>query len=189
MTKDQQIKPYEPKNILKSITLDTPLGPMIAIGDDTYLYVLEFMDRRILKKEIKRLELATNAVIIPGKASSLDAIESELTSYFNGKLSEFKTPFLMLGSPFQKRVWEALQKIPYGKTCSYGDLAQAIEKPTAYRAAANANGANQLAIIIPCHRVINSDGKLGGYGGGVQRKQMLLDLEKRNSYSPSIRTT
>ncbi len=87
-----------------------------------------------------------------------------------------------MGSPFQKQVWKALQQIPHGQTCSYADLAAAIGKPTACRAVANANGANQLAIVIPCHRVINSDGKLGGYGGGVSKKQWLIDHEKKSAF-------
>jgi len=100
-----------------------------------------------------------------------------LTAYFDGKLKEFQTPLFLLGSPFQKQVWEALNKIPFGETSSYLDIAKRIGRPAACRAVAQANGANQLAIIIPCHRVINHNGELGGYGGGITRKEWLLNLE------------
>jgi AraC family transcriptional regulator of adaptative response/methylated-DNA-[protein]-cysteine methyltransferase len=165
-------------NILKASWLDTKLGPMMAIADEDALYLLEFVDRRGLEREIERLRKRTKAAIIPGQTQPISSIESELNMYFDGKLKEFKTPVLCLGSLFQKRVWKELQKIPYGKTCSYADIATAIDKPSTVRAVANANGANQLAIIIPCHRVINTNGKLGGYGGGLSRKTWLINHEK-----------
>jgi AraC family transcriptional regulator, regulatory protein of adaptative response / methylated-DNA-[protein]-cysteine methyltransferase len=164
--------------ILKASWLDTPLGPMIAIGDEDALYLLEFVDRRGLEREIERLRKKTKAAIIPGETKSIRSIENELKNYFEGKLTEFKTPLSLLGSPFQKRVWQELQKIPPGKTRSYSDIAKALNKPTAFRAVAQANGANQIAIVIPCHRVINSNGELGGYGGGISRKQWLIKHEK-----------
>ena len=165
-------------NILKATWLDTPLGPMLAIVNDELLYLLEFVGRRGLEREIERLRLRTKSAIIPGSTSVTHLIENELKQYFAGELTNFKTPLFLLGSYFQKKVWAALQKIPYGETCSYLDLAKAIEMPTAFRAVANANGANQLAIIIPCHRVINSNGELGGYGGGVSRKEWLINHEQ-----------
>lgn len=106
-------------------------------------------------------------------------IESELAHYFDGVNMIFKTHVHLIGSPFQKRVWEELRKIPPGKTRSYLQIAQLLKKPTACRAVAQANGANQLAIIVPCHRVINTNGELGGYGGGVARKRWLLEHEKK----------
>jgi AraC family transcriptional regulator of adaptative response/methylated-DNA-[protein]-cysteine methyltransferase len=99
--------------------------------------------------------------------------------YFQGKLKEFKTPIALNGTPFQKQVWEELLKIPYGQTISYKDLAIAVGNPRGCRAVAQANGANNLAVIIPCHRVINHNGRIGGYGGGLDRKKWLLDLEIR----------
>jgi O-6-methylguanine DNA methyltransferase len=111
-----------------------------------------------------------------------DAIMRELEAYFAGIIQEFKTPlflFSLIGSPFQKRVWEELQKIPRGETRSYAEIAKAIGKPSAFRAVALANGANQIAIVIPCHRVINSNGDLGGYGGGIKRKEWLLKHERK----------
>ncbi len=165
-------------NILKASWLDTKLGPMIAIADEHALYLLEFVDRRGLEREIERLRIKTKTAIIPGMTPAIVSIEKELDLYFLGKLIKFKTPLCLLGSPFQKKVWEALIKIPQGETRSYLDLAKALGKPTASRAVAQANGANQMAIIIPCHRIINSNGELGGYGGGLARKEWLINHEK-----------
>lgn len=166
------------KKILKASWLDTPLGPMLAIADEEALYLLEFVDRRGLEREIEHLRIKTKSAILPGLTKPIRSIEIELQHYFNGQLKEFKTPLFLLGSPFQQSVWEALQKIPYGETRSYAALATILGKPSAYRAVANANGANQIALVIPCHRVINTDGQLGGYGGHVHRKAWLLKHEK-----------
>lgn len=166
-------------HILKASWLDTRLGPMIAIGDDKALYLLEFVDRRGLEREIERLRQRTKSAIIPGTTKAIHSIKNELSQYFTGNLKAFKTPLFLLGSPFQKRIWEELQKIPYGETRSYAQLAETIGKPSAFRAVANANGANQFAIVIPCHRVINSNGELGGYGGGLPRKKWLIAHERQ----------
>lgn len=160
--------------------MDTPLGPIITIVDEQYLYLLEFVDRRGLEKEIERLRSRLKIGIIPGRTLITAQIEQELTAYFNGTSFVFNTPCFLLGSDFQKAVWNALQQIPVGETLSYLSLAKIIGKETAYRAVANANGANPLAIIIPCHRVINESGELGGYGGGLSRKSRLLEHEKKN---------
>lgn len=167
-------------HLLKASWLDTPLGPMIAIGDEQALYLLEFVNRRGLEREVERLRQRTKSAIIPGDTSSIHSIKIELQAYFTGKLKKFKTPLFLLGSPFQKQVWKALTNIPYGKTSSYLEIAKAVKRPTAYRAVAQANGANQIAIVIPCHRVINTNGDLGGYGGGLTRKQWLLKHEKND---------
>jgi AraC family transcriptional regulator of adaptative response/methylated-DNA-[protein]-cysteine methyltransferase len=167
----------EHKAILNATWLDTLLGPMLAIADETGLYLLEFVDRRGLEKEIERLRLKTKAVILPGITGPITSIERELTEYFEGKRIHFETTFHLFGSPFQQAVWQELMRIPYGVTRSYGDQAKSLNKPTSFRAVANANGANQLAIIIPCHRIISSDGSLGGYGGGVERKKWLIEHE------------
>ncbi|WPY01427.1 Bifunctional transcriptional activator/DNA repair enzyme Ada [Candidatus Trichorickettsia mobilis] len=163
--------------ILKASWLDTKLGPMIAIADDAGLYLLEFIDRRGLEREVERLRLKTKVAIIPGVTDPINSIRLELEFYFDGKLKVFKTPLNLLGSSFQRSVWEELMRIPYGNTRSYMAQAASIGKNRAYRAVANANGANQLAIIIPCHRIINSNGDLGGYGGGITRKKWLLEHE------------
>lgn len=169
----------ENHKVLKASWIDTPLGPMLVVADDEMLYLLEFVDRRGLEKEIERLRKKTKLPIIPGKTNPAKQIEVELEGYFSGKIQEFKTPLLLIGSPFQKRVWEELQKIPRGETRSYAEIAAAIGKPSAFRAVALANGANQFAIVIPCHRVINSNGDLGGYGGGIKRKEWLLKHERK----------
>jgi AraC family transcriptional regulator of adaptative response/methylated-DNA-[protein]-cysteine methyltransferase len=166
-------------DILKASWLDTPLGPMMAVANDQELLVLEFIDRRGLEREVERLRKKTKSAIIPGSAQPIESIQAELADYFAGKLKKFKTPLNLLGSPFQKRVWEELLKIPHGETRSYLEIAKAIGKPTAFRAVALANGANQISIVIPCHRVINNNGQLGGYGGGISRKEWLLAHEKK----------
>jgi AraC family transcriptional regulator, regulatory protein of adaptative response / methylated-DNA-[protein]-cysteine methyltransferase len=159
--------------------LDTPLGPMTAIGDDDALYLLEYVDRRGLERQIERLRVRAKCGIVPGRTAPIAQIEAELAAYFAGRSMRFTTPLARLGSPFQNAVWDALLAIPPGQTLSYADLARAIGKPQAVRAAAQANGANQLAIVIPCHRVVSADGALGGYGGGLPRKHWLLDHERR----------
>ncbi len=164
---------------LKKTILDTPLGSMIAIADDHTLYLLEFTDCRGLDREIKNLQKKAQSEITSGRTASLELIKEELKQYFAGQLKQFKTPLFLLGTEFQKNVWQELQKIPYGETRSYAEIAKKIEKPTAYRAVAQANGSNQLAIIVPCHRVINTGGKLGGYAGGLSRKEHLLNIEKQ----------
>lgn len=167
-------------HVLKASWLDTQLGPMIIIADDEALYLLEFVDRRGLEREVERLRIKTKSAIIPGDTPITKSISKELNLYFGGKLKEFTTPVRLLGSKFQKNVWNQLKKIPYGETRSYLEIANAIKHPKAFRAVANANGANQLCLIIPCHRVINNNGELGGYGGGISRKQWLIDHERRH---------
>jgi len=163
--------------LLKATWLDSPLGPILAIADEKELYLLEFVERRGLEREIERLRLRMKAAIVPGVTEPLRSIELELKNYFEGKLKIFTTPLFLLGSPFQQRVWKELLKIPYGTTRSYAAQATSMGEPKAIRAVANANGANQLAIVIPCHRIINTNGALGGYGGGIARKEWLLQHE------------
>ena len=171
---------------LKAQWIDTVLGPMIAIADETALYLLEFATRKGLEGEVKRLQ-KQGYIITPGSTGVLISIEKELNAYFAGTLITFKTPYHLVGSTFQQNVWKALCKIPYGETISYAQLSAQLGKPTAYRAVANANGANQLALIIPCHRVIASNGSIGGYGGGLVTKQRLIDHEKQ--HDPDYRLT
>lgn len=166
------------QRVLKAAWFDTALGPMVAMGDDDALYLLEFVDRRGLEREVERLRLKAGAAVIPGRSASIDRIEAELGRYFAGELTAFETPLAALGTAFQQQVWAELCKIPHGETRSYAELAAAVGNPAAVRAVAQANGANQLAIVIPCHRVINASGALGGYGGGLTRKKWLLDHER-----------
>lgn len=162
--------------ILKTSWIDTVLGPMIAVADDTFLYLLEFITRRKLEQEIDRLR-HRGFDIITGNASPLESIKEELKAYFEGHLTQFKTPYRVFGSPFQQQVWQSLSQIPYGETRSYKEQSLSLEKPNGYRAVANANGANPLAIIIPCHRVIASNGSLGGYSCGIEIKEWLIEHE------------
>lgn len=153
---------------------NTPLGLMLAVANEQALCVLKFARQQNLKKEIERLKMP----VVIGRSAPMDFIEKELVLYFSGKLKTFQIPFFFyFGSPFQKRVWQALKKIPYGETCSYAALAKSIGHPNAYRAVANANAANPLVIVIPCHRVIQSSGKFGGYDGGAIRKKFLIHVE------------
>ena len=139
-----------------------PLNKHYKLNDKDF----EFIDKNSLSKEN------------PIEALLLTA-SSQLDLYHTGKLQQFDIPLdLSLGTPFQQSVWRALQQIPYGETISYAQLAQNIDKPTAYRAVANANGKNPFSIIIPCHRVVASDGTLGGYTGGLDKKLLLLEIEK-----------
>lgn len=164
---------------LKLYSLDTVLGHMVAIGDNHCLYLLEFLDKPNLVHQIERLKLQLKTSIVPGHTAAIRLIQDELKAYFQGKLGKFTTPFYLLGSDFQRSVWQQLLMVPYGETATYRLQATAIARPSAYRAVANANGTNRLAIIIPCHRIINSNGTLGGYSSGIGRKQWLIDHEKQ----------
>ncbi|MBC2130790.1 bifunctional transcriptional activator/DNA repair enzyme AdaA [Listeria innocua] len=172
--------PHKSKDItiLYSAWLETKLGSMLAISDDDSLLLLEFVDRKGLETEIKKLRMRLNAAITPEKTVIIQQIEAELARYFNGELIDFKTPIRYIGSDFQQSVWNELRRIPVGETISYKSLAEKLGRPTASRAVARANGANQLSIIVPCHRVINTNGALGGYGGGLARKEWLIKHEK-----------
>ena len=163
---------------LSKTLLETPLGPMLAIADEHILYLLEFTERRNLDAEIGRLLHHKKATLLSNITPPLQRINQELQAYFDGTLQSFKTPFQSLGTPFQKQAWRALCQIPYGQTKSYLEQGNMMNKPQACRAVANANSMNQLAIIIPCHRIIRSDNTLGGYAAGVERKQWLLKHEK-----------
>ncbi len=161
--------------VLKATWLDTPLGPMLAIASEQELVLLEFVERRGLETELKRLR--GKVAIVPGMTGPLTSIKRELEEYFAGERRGFETPLKLMGTPFQQDVWRELQRIPYGEAISYLELARRVGRPMAFRAVAQANGANQLALVIPCHRVINTGGKIGGYGGGVPRKEWLLAME------------
>ncbi len=169
--------------VLAARWIDTPLGAMLAVANDDGVCLLDFVDRRGLERAIGTLRRRMKCVIVPGENPHLDTITRELASYFEGKLNAFTVPLLPGGSPFDKRVWSNLRKIPHGTTWSYAKLAVKSGDPKAVRAVAQANGRNYLAIVIPCHRVIRSDGSLSGYGGGVWRKKWLIDHETVNRRS------
>ena len=169
------------KNVISVTRVPTPLGPMIAGATDKGICLLEFTDRRMIETQVERLRKYLKAELIPGQNPYFELLTSELNQYFEGSLKKFTVPLEIPGTAFQQKVWKELQGIAYGKTRSYKDQAVAINNLGAIRAVAKANGDNRIAIIIPCHRVIGSDGSMTGYGGGVWRKQWMLDLEVKNS--------
>jgi AraC family transcriptional regulator of adaptative response/methylated-DNA-[protein]-cysteine methyltransferase len=156
----------------------TPLGPMLGAANDDGVCLLEFHDRRMLETQIARVKQRLSCEISPGNNRHLEKLEDELSRYFEGELEQFTVPLVLAGTEFQEAVWNRLLAIPYGETLSYEQLARDIGRPGAQRAVGRANGDNRLAIVVPCHRVIRSDGALCGYGGGLWRKQHLLDLER-----------
>ncbi|MEM9301310.1 MAG: methylated-DNA--[protein]-cysteine S-methyltransferase [Pseudomonadota bacterium] len=158
--------------------IDTPLGPMIAGAVDAGLCLLEFADRRALETQLDVLARRLGRPLVPGGHPWLAQIETELGEYFADDRRRFDVPLVIEGTPFQEEVWRALLTIDYGETRSYAEMAAQVGRPNAVRALGTANGANRLAIVIPCHRVIGANGALSGYGGGVWRKQRLLDLER-----------
>jgi AraC family transcriptional regulator of adaptative response/methylated-DNA-[protein]-cysteine methyltransferase len=160
--------------------VETPFGPMIAGATDDGICLLEFADRRMLEAQLQRLGKLLRQPMIPGEHRYLAQLREELTSYFAGELQTFRVPLVYRGTPFEERVWRELTRIPYGETISYAQLAERVSSPGAQRAVGRANGMNRIAIVIPCHRVVNADGKLGGYGGGLWRKNWLLNLERTN---------
>ena len=168
------------ERLLQATWIDTPLGLMVAIADEQQLYLLDFFEKDRLEREIEGISNTLKIGVVPGDNVILDQVRTELHDYCNGSKLNFTVPIFTMGSHFQKQVWQALQKIPLGETISYQQLAFNIGNPTACRAVANANGKNQLAIIIPCHRVINKNGAIGGYAGGIARKKWLLDHENAN---------
>ena len=172
--------PTELKNapVVYVTRVPTPLGPMVAAATDQHLVLLEFADRRMLPTQFKRLQRALGCVFVPGDCPTFRSVRTQLEEYFAGQRTEFDLPLEAPGTDFQKRVWKALRTIPVGETRSYADIARAIGQPSAVRAVARANGDNRLAILIPCHRVVGSDGSLTGYAGGLWRKRRLLDLER-----------
>jgi AraC family transcriptional regulator of adaptative response/methylated-DNA-[protein]-cysteine methyltransferase len=158
--------------------ITTPLGPMVAGSVDDALCLLEFADRRMIETQIVRLQSRLECVFVPGTSTLFSELADELGAYFQGGLTEFSVPLRTPGTEFQRVVWSRLRAIPSGTTRTYGEVAAEIGRPTAVRAVARANGDNRIAILIPCHRVVGSDGKLTGYGGGLWRKQRLLEIEQ-----------
>jgi AraC family transcriptional regulator of adaptative response/methylated-DNA-[protein]-cysteine methyltransferase len=156
----------------------TPLGSLLAGVCEERVCLLEFADRRMLATQIRRLRARLDACYAPGDHPLLARLARELDEYFAARRAEFSVPLELAGTEFQRRVWSELLRIPCGETRSYAELARAIGQPSAVRAVARANGDNRLAILVPCHRVVGSDGRLTGYGGGLWRKQRLLDHER-----------
>jgi AraC family transcriptional regulator, regulatory protein of adaptative response / methylated-DNA-[protein]-cysteine methyltransferase len=161
--------------------IESPLGPLLAVASDAGLALLEFVDRRALETELRELKRQIGHAIVPGDHPVLRQTAQQLREYFAGTRRAFDIPLHQRGSAFQLAAWKALCEIPYGETRSYTDMARRVGSPGAVRAIGRVNGQNQLAIVVPCHRVIRADGSLCGYGGGRWRKQWLLDHERQAS--------
>lgn len=168
----------ETTDCLKAALLDTPLGPMLAIVNDRAVIRLEFADRRGLEASYALMKKRFGAAVVPGANGVTKQLRTQLAEYFAGKRRNFSVPVELNGTEFQKKVWIQLMLIPHGETRSYTEIAKAAGQPGAVRAVARANATNRLYLLVPCHRVIGHDGKLSGYGGGLARKQRLLDLER-----------
>ncbi|ORB76262.1 methylated-DNA--[protein]-cysteine S-methyltransferase [Mycobacterium scrofulaceum] len=152
-------------------TIDSPIGPLTLAGQDSVLTMLRMVDQTY---EPSRTGWTPNP-------TAFNAATEQLNAYFAGDLTEFDFPFDLRGSQFQRRVWRALQTIPYGETRSYGAIAEQIGAAGSARAVGLANGHNPIAIVVPCHRVIGANGNLTGYGGGLDRKRTLLALERKRA--------
>jgi AraC family transcriptional regulator of adaptative response/methylated-DNA-[protein]-cysteine methyltransferase len=163
--------------VVRVAWLDTPLGPMIAGATDTGLCLLEFTEPQRLERQLDTLRRRADAALVPAEHPHLTAVRQELDEYFAGTRRAFAVPTDAHGTAFETRVWQALSRIPYGETRSYEAIARETGNAAAVRAVGHANGRNPIAIVVPCHRVVNKNGDLGGYGGGLWRKRRLLHLE------------
>lgn len=169
------------KNIILINRLTTPLGPMFICATDNGICLLEFVDRRMLETEFKDLQRLLKANIISGENEHIKQAKIEIQEYFEANRKIFDVKLETPGTDFQNQVWKCLQEIDYGKTSTYQKQAENINNPKAIRAVASANGYNRISIIVPCHRVIGKDGKMTGYGGGIERKKWLIEHEQSNA--------
>lgn len=167
--------------MLVTRNIDTPLGVMRAAATEQGIVLFDFEYRRMIDSIIKRIEIGVEETLQPGNHRFIDQLEEEINEYLQGERKEFDVPLHMVGSEFQKNVWKGLLAIPYGETRSYKQQSIFLGDEKAIRAVAGANGENGIAIIIPCHRVIGTDGSLTGYGGGLPRKKWLLEHEAKHS--------
>lgn len=165
------------RDCVLSTWIESPLGPLVTAATSDGICLLEFSDRRMLEAQFDALRRRFRTAVIPGENEHLAQLRTELAEYFAGTRREFTVNLIARGTPFQERVWMALLTIPYGQTLSYQGLADRVGSPGASRAVGRANGMNRIAVLIPCHRVVQKDGTVGGYGGGVWRKVRLLELE------------
>lgn len=164
--------------VLRADVMETALGAMVAVSSAQALHLLEFTERRALPGEVRRLFKHAKGSLGFGRFAPTDQVEAELAAFMRGDCARFEVPLAPLGAPFAQSVWTALRAIPAGQTRSYSGLAADMGRPEATRAVARANGANPIAIVIPCHRVLGADGALTGYGGGLWRKQALIEMER-----------
>lgn len=165
------------KRIIKTKGYESPCGTLLLGSLDDKLCLCKWQEGQHRNQVDRRLKRVLQAEFEVGRSGVIEKTVLQLNEFFAGKRKEFNIPLLFVGTDFQKMVWNELLKIPYGRVVSYGELAKQIGMPKAVRAVANANGANAISIIVPCHRVIGSDHSLTGYGGGLTAKKMLLDLE------------
>ncbi len=170
---------------LRVALLETPLGPMLAAVSEEAVCQLEFAGRRGLENSYAEMRRRFALPVVPGDNAVMQRLRAELSEYFKGARREFSVPLSLRGTDFQQRVWRELQRIPFGQTASYEDVAKKTGSPTAVRAVARANGTNRLYLLVPCHRVIAKNGALSGYGGGVWRKRLLLDHERTGNLTAS----
>jgi len=168
------------KNVINILRFSSPIGSIIACANENGLCFLGFIGQKKIEAHFKEIQKHFDAIILPGKNEHLSKAKKEINEYFDGKRKTFSVALDVVGTDFRKEVWQALQQIPYGKTATYKEQAIAMDKLKAIRAVASANGANKISIIIPCHRVIGSNGALTGYAGGLHKKSWLLDFEQRN---------
>ncbi len=169
------------RNVVNILRFSSPIGSIIACATEKGVCFLGFSDQKGIEKQFDEIQKQFNAIILPGENVHLTKVKKEITEYFAGKRKTFSVSLDMIGTDFRKKAWTELLNIPYGKTISYKEQAIAIGNLKAIRAVASANGANKIGIIIPCHRVIGSNGSLTGYAGGLHRKSWLLNFEKNNS--------
>lgn len=155
----------------------TKIGELVVGSFEGKICLLDFAHRKMRKTVDDRIKKLLQAEFVEKEDEEIVKAKKQIDQYLQGERTGFDFEILLVGSYFQKQVWTALQKIPYGQTISYQTLANEIENPKAVRAVANANGANALALVVPCHRVVESSGGLGGYGGGISVKKNLLKIE------------
>jgi AraC family transcriptional regulator of adaptative response/methylated-DNA-[protein]-cysteine methyltransferase len=161
-------------------TIETPIGPMLAGASPTAVVLLDFAHRAMIGAQLAAVRRRIGSTR-EADSPLLDRLEQQLAEYFAASRREFDLPLDVPGSQFQEHIWGELKRIPYGGTISYRELAERVGTPNAFRAVGRANGSNRVAIVIPCHRVIAADGRLGGYGGGLPAKEWLLELERRSA--------
>ncbi|QIY79185.1 bifunctional transcriptional activator/DNA repair enzyme AdaA [Chromobacterium violaceum] len=173
--------PTAAAQIIRIHRFTTPLGPMFVCASERGVCLMAFVDCKTLETEFRDLQRLLQARILAGENQHTRQAERQVGEYFAGTRFQFNLALDMPGSEFQKSVWQALQTIPYGEIASYADQAESLGRPEAVRAVARAHGANRVAIVVPCHRVLGTDGSLTGYGGGLARKQWLLAHERQHA--------
>ncbi|MDL2257281.1 methylated-DNA--[protein]-cysteine S-methyltransferase [Bacteroidales bacterium OttesenSCG-928-I14] len=158
--------------------IETDLGLMLAAASEKGICMFEFVDYKLIDLELRQLSEHFKTALVEGQSPHFVLLRKQIGEYFKGERKDFDIPLDLVGTEFQKKVWISLLQIPYGSTTTYGKQAELIGKPSSVRAVANANGKNKISIILPCHRVIGTNGSLTGYGGGVERKKILLEMER-----------